>query len=143
MMIPNNTSFFFFAILLLIAPQWTEQARLSEQERVQQWHDNKNVWPPKWQHETDAMKKVLEKREQDIMNIPYSQERWENWLQFTQQRMVPKLTPVGFSVIQIPTEISAKLITAAQEGVDKYDSLPLEGWLVIYFSMFTYFVLLY
>ena len=116
----------FFAILLLSVPRQSE-ARLSEDERVQQWYERGNVWPPNWQPETEAMKAVLAKREQDIMNIPYSLERWENWLQFTQQRMVPKLTPVGFKVIQIPEEISAKLIAAAQEGIDRYDSLPLEG----------------
>lgn len=121
------TSLNLRGILLLLTLQWSQQTRLSEDERIKQWYERGNVWPPTWQNETEEMKAVLAQREQDIMNIPYSLERWENWLQFTQQRMVPKLTPVGFQVIEIPAEISEKLIAAAHEGIDKYDSLPLEG----------------
>ena len=32
------------------------------------------------------------------MAIPGGNERWENWLQFTQSRLVPKFTPMGFKV---------------------------------------------
>lgn len=51
---------------------------LSEQERAELWRQT-NSWPPTWQNETEAMKKFLDEREALIMNIGYSQERWENW----------------------------------------------------------------
>ena len=33
------------------------------------------------------------------MSIPASDERWENWLQFTQSRLVPKFTEVKHTFI--------------------------------------------
>ena len=51
---------------------------LSEQERAELWRKT-NSWPPTWQNETEAMKKFLDEREALIMNISFSQERWENW----------------------------------------------------------------
>lgn len=80
--------------------------RPSEDERVQLWYQAGNVWPPQWQPETEAMKEVLEYREKQILNISYSAERWENYLQFTQQRMVPKLTANGFEKVKIPQKVS-------------------------------------
>jgi len=38
-----------------------------------------------------AFKQAMAKREQEIMNIPGANERWENWVQFTQSRLVPKV----------------------------------------------------
>ena len=34
-------------------------------------------------------------REAEIMSIGGGDERWENWLQFTQSRLVPKFTEVS------------------------------------------------
>ena len=56
------------------------------------------VWPPNWQPESDGIKELYAQREKEIMAIPGGNERWENWLQFTQSRLVPKFTPMGFKV---------------------------------------------
>ena len=36
-------------------------ARLSEQERVEQWHQ-KHTWPPTWQPETDTYRELMAQR---------------------------------------------------------------------------------
>ena len=73
----------------------------TEEERVKLWHEAGNKWPPEWQPETDGMKRLMEFREKEIMAIPGADERWENWMQFTQSRMVPKFTPKGIPDIHL------------------------------------------
>lgn len=41
-----------------------------------------------------GIKALYDAREAEIMKIAGSDERWENWLQFTQSRLVPKFTEV-------------------------------------------------
>ena len=54
-------------------------ARLSENDRIEQWRQ-KHVWPPQWQEETEGYKALQRSREAEIMQIPGSNERWENWM---------------------------------------------------------------
>ena len=108
-------------------------SRVSEQERAALWRQ-KNTWPPQWQDETPAMKAVLEHREKQIMNITYSDERWENWLQYTQQRLVPKFTTHGFEVATIPANIFQKLSSRVARAIKKYDQLPFEGKIDVIYS---------
>ena len=103
-----------------------ESRRLSEQERVALWQQ-KNVWPPNWQPETPAMKKVLAEREQEIMSLKHADERWENWLQFTQNRLVPKFTTHGFEVISTPAHVRDKLFNAVNRSLQNFDNIPDEG----------------
>ena len=72
--------------------------RPTEQERVALWYKNGNMWPPSWQDETDEYKQVMAAREIEIMQLSGSNERWENWMQFTQGRLVPKFTTNGFEI---------------------------------------------
>ena len=44
------------------------------------------------------------------MAIPGGNERWENWLQFTQSRLVPKFTPHGFKVRKCIISISQAVL---------------------------------
>ena len=44
--------------------------RLSESERVKQWYERGNTWPPQWHNETDEYKGVMKAREEEIMSIP-------------------------------------------------------------------------
>ena len=69
----------------------------------------------------------MAERERRIMEIPGSDERWENWMQYTQQRLVPAFTEKGFELAKIPPEIQSKLSKAVQEGVDRWDELRSEG----------------
>ena len=67
-------------------------ARPSEDERVKLWNE-KNSWPPTWRHESNARKQMMAEREHEIMTqLVGVDERWENWLQQTQARMVPSFT---------------------------------------------------
>jgi hypothetical protein len=100
--------------------------RLTEAERVDQWR-KKHTWPPTWQKESPSYKAAMEKRERQIMAIPGADERWENWMQFTQARMVPTFTEKGFEKVKIPADLQAKLAAAVQEGVDHFDELRNEG----------------
>lgn len=97
--------------------------RLTEQERVDDWYANGNTWPPTWQHETDAMKRLLSHREHKIMESSGSNERWENWLQFTQNRLVPKFTEVGFEKVKIPDHVYQPLLARVEEAVKNFDSI--------------------
>ena len=47
-----------------------------------------------------GIKALYDAREAEIMKIAGSDERWENWLQFTQSRLVPKFTEVRFITLK-------------------------------------------
>eukprot|EP00428_Durinskia_dybowskii_P062038 CAMPEP_0170380448 /NCGR_PEP_ID=MMETSP0117_2-20130122/13886_1 /TAXON_ID=400756 /ORGANISM="Durinskia baltica, Strain CSIRO CS-38" /LENGTH=301 /DNA_ID=CAMNT_0010635963 /DNA_START=186 /DNA_END=1091 /DNA_ORIENTATION=+ len=65
-------------------------------------------------------------RERDIQLIPGSNERWENYVQYTQSLMVPRFTELGFKVMQIPEEIFLKLKQRVDAGIKNWDKLRLE-----------------
>jgi hypothetical protein len=122
------TSFIVLAVLLSIILQENAAERLSEPERVEKWHNDGNVWPPNWQPETEGMKRLMANREHELVTqIKGSDERWENYLQYTQSRAVPKFTERGFDVVPVPTEIAAKLKAAVEAGLEKWDTLRTEG----------------
>ena len=75
----------------------SEGKRPSEQERVALWHKNGNTWPPKWQDESPKRQAFLDARDRDLQTLPGSLERWENYMQYTQSRMVPHFTEKGFT----------------------------------------------
>ena len=102
-------------------------ARPTEQERVKLWHEAGNKWPPEWQPETDGMKRLMEFREKEIMTIPGADERWENWMQYTQSRMVPKFTEFGFHLGRLPDEVFQKLTKALDDALARWDDVHSEG----------------
>ena len=115
-----------FTILLVLLISVT--SRPTEAERVELWYQNVKYWPPRWHehNESAAYKAVQKAREEEIMSIPGSNERWENWMQFVQGRMVPKFTPMGFKVIKTPKWIHEKLINKVESAIEHWDDLPLE-----------------
>lgn len=68
-----------------------------------------------WQPESEQYKIKMAERERQIMAIPGSDERWENWMQFTQARLVPTFTEHGFEKVRVPAALQAKLAKAVQE----------------------------
>ena len=60
------------------------------------------------------------------MRIPGSDERWENWVQFAQSRLVPRFTRRGFKVAQVPPHLHEQLLSVVQDGVDHWDDLDIE-----------------
>jgi hypothetical protein len=52
------------------------------------------------------------------MRIPGSDERWENWVQFAQSRLVPKFTELGFKVAAVPPHVHERLAAVVHEAVD-------------------------
>jgi hypothetical protein len=112
----------------LLHAQTPPNQRPTEEERVRLWHMRGNVWPPEWQDESEGMKRLLAHREVELQTgILGSDERWENWLQLTQNRLVPKFTPRGFEIIKTPDKVHAKLKAAVDKGLANWDSLPSEG----------------
>ena len=101
-------------------------ARPSEQERVRLWKQN-NKWPPEWQPETNAMQAAMSAREAEIQALTGADERWENWIQFTQSRLVPKFTPLGFKIINIPKETYNRLRDAVKIPLQNVSKLRTEG----------------
>ncbi len=103
------------------------QRKLSENERVEKWQaDPRNTWPPTWQPETEAFKRNMEFRETELMMIPGARERWENFMQYTQSRMVPRFTPHGFKIIQTPASVQARLKERLDAALENYDSIRKE-----------------
>lgn len=101
-------------------------ARPTEQERVALWHKNGNTWPPTWQEESPKRKEFMDNRDLELQQLPGSLERWENYMQYTQSRMVPHFTERGFDVIQIPAETYKKLLDAVLPALEDFDSMPEE-----------------
>lgn len=113
------------AILCALLVVSFAKERLSEQERVELWYKTQ-TWPPKWNEESESYRAVMEQREREIMQLSGADERWENWMQFIQGRMMPKFTEQGFDLIQTPPSVHAKLKAAVDAGIENWDKLPYE-----------------
>lgn len=121
----SHIAWFVGAILLA---SFAGARRLSEEERVEQWIQQGNEWPPVWQPETEGMKRLMASREKEMKDYIWGgDERWENYLQYTQSRAVPKFTERGFDVVPIPKELFGKLKAAVDAGLERWDSLRSEG----------------
>lgn len=99
------------------------QARPTEQERVELWYKKGNTWPPTWQEERATWREAMAKREEELLLIPGANERWENFMQYTQSRMVPRFTEKGFKLMQTPASIQAKLKAALDRGLLNFDAI--------------------
>ena len=91
------------------------------------YRHERNTWPPNWQEESESYHALMEQREAEIMQLTGADERWENWMQFTQGRMLPSFTENGFEVIQTPRHVQEKLKRAVDSGIANWDNLPYEG----------------
>jgi hypothetical protein len=116
-----------FLIVFVIIAVFTQSfaGRLSEQERVELWQKT-HTWPPNWNEENEAYRTLMIEREREIMSLTGGDERWENWMQFVQGRMMPRFTELGFEVIQTPPAIHQKLKQAVDQAISRYDELPYE-----------------
>ena len=113
---------FVYIVLALLHAQLACGAGIPEDERVRRWR-RKNTWPPTWQPETEEYRAVMDAREAEIMQLTGADERWENWMQFVQGRLVPQFTPYGFKVIKTPAHVHAKLKKAVDDAVLDWDNL--------------------
>ena len=68
----------------------------------------------------------MAQREVELLMLTGADERWENYMQYTQSRMVPRFTELGFEVISTPPAVAAKLKAAVDKGLEKWDSLRYE-----------------
>lgn len=113
-------------VVLFTSPN-VQARRLTEDERVRYWHARNNTWPPNWQPETEHYKENMRLREEELQRLPGADERWENYMQFTAARMVPRFTPNGFAVIQTPPEVQAKLKKAVDDALLDFDNIREES----------------
>lgn len=62
------------------------------------------------------------------MAIPGADERWENWMQFIQSRLIPTFTPVGFKKMKTPPGIQERFAEALADDLkdEAWDSLSSE-----------------
>jgi hypothetical protein len=66
-------------------------------------------------------------REKELMQLRGTDERWENFMQFTSGLLMPYFTEFGFKVVQAPAELQKKLFAAVRNAVDTdWDDLPYE-----------------
>jgi hypothetical protein len=115
----------YLAVVSALLCAGAATGRLTEEERVAQWHQI-HQWPPVWQPESDGWRKLMEEREQELLQLRGSDERWENWLQYTQSRYVRSFTQDGYKVAQVPPELYKKLKDAVDMGITQFDTLPHE-----------------
>lgn len=99
------------------------QGRPTEEERVRLWYEKGNTWPPSWQAEKATWREAMVKREEELQRLPGANERWENYMQFTQSRMVPRFTEKGFQLIQTPPEVQARLKAMLDKGLENFDGI--------------------
>ena len=59
--------FFSISLTLLIVDR-AHGGRLSEDERVREWH-KKNTWPPTWHEESPGYRRLMEQREAEIQGL--------------------------------------------------------------------------
>jgi hypothetical protein len=100
--------------------------RLSEQDRIAQWYARNYTWPPNWSNESPQFKYAMSIRDKELQLIPGINERWENYMQYTQSRMVPRFTEFGFKVVQTPAFVQEKLKRKVDEGLARWETLRLE-----------------
>lgn len=99
-------------------------AIISENERAQRWRENPaNTWPPTWQNNSALFRENMIKREQELQRLPGSNERWENYMQYTQSQLVPRFTERGFDIIPIPDDLFEVLKGKLDESLEKWDNL--------------------
>jgi hypothetical protein len=116
----------FIVLLALLGFSTTRAARFTEDQRVAYWHARNNTWPPHWQPETEKFRRNMELREAELQLLPAQDERWENYMQFTAGRMVPRFTPTGFKIIQTPPEVQAMLKNALDDALLDWEAIPEE-----------------
>jgi hypothetical protein len=115
------------AAVTLLLQAGVQAARPTEKERVALWHRDGNHWPPSWQPETPKMKRAMAEREREVMALTGADERWENFIQLTQSRLVPKFTSHGFEVVNTPQPVHDRLVAAVNRGLQNFDALRTEG----------------
>lgn len=111
-------------------PQFYKGKRISqlgENDRVEFWEQTYGHWPYRWQNETAGHDEKNRQREEELMQLPGSRERWENWMQFVSGQMVPSFTQTGFKLFDTPPHVHAKLKAALDKGLENFDALPSEG----------------
>jgi hypothetical protein len=114
----------FLLLWLGVCAFFAASARPTEDERVAAWYARNNTWPPNWNPKaSEHFKYAMSVRDRELQLIPGRNERWENYVQYTQSLMVPWFTPLGFKVIQIPPQIFAKLNEKVTAGVANWDNL--------------------
>lgn len=128
------TARFVVILSFLLAVSTVVGRRLTEDERVEQWYARGNVWPPTWQPETEEYKRNMELREEELMMLPGADERWENFMQYTSSRMVPRFTEVGFKVIQTPAEVQALLKGAVDKALLNFDAIRDEAQIDVLYT---------
>ena len=114
----------FLAFLLPFA-----QSRATEEERAVVWREMYGEWPPQFmlKRESPEYTKMLDEREEEIMQqITGSDERWENWLQHVQGRLVHNFTQMGFEVIDTPAEVQKLLREAVDKALENWEGIPTE-----------------
>lgn len=100
---------------------------ISEEDRLLLFDYKNKVWPPKLiQNYSNSYITHMKLRESNIMRIPGSNERWENWVQFAQSYISPKFTKQGFELSRLPKSVYDKLIYAANMAVENWENLEIE-----------------
>jgi len=121
-------------LVLALCVVRTEGVRLSEDERVKQWHARNNTWPPNWQPETEGFREFQRLRELELQRLPGADERWENYMQYTSARMVPRFTETGFELIDTPPHLQAKLKAAVDNALANWDKVREESVIEVLYT---------
>lgn len=102
--------------------------------RVGTWPLNSNSltrnYPEKYQINNENYIKMMNDREEEILTqIQGKLERWENYIQFTQGKMLPRFTPQGFLKRKVPQFIYDKIRKKVDAALENFDDLRNENGL--------------
>ena len=98
-------------------------ARPTENERGDLWFRSNNTWPPSWQKESPSFSQAMKRREEELMHLPGADERWENFMQYTQSRLVPRFTERGFEIQKTPAHLQAKMKAVLDKALEDFDNI--------------------
>jgi hypothetical protein len=118
---------FLYNPLVIYAKGGKKHRAPTEDQRVREWLESNNTWPPRWQNYNQDWRRAMKRKEEELLLLPGSNERWENFMQYTQSLLVPRFTTHGFEVINTPIHVQTKLKALLDDGLENWENLQHES----------------
>lgn len=107
-----------FTVLLLILSASLAIARLSENDRRDEYYRRNYTWPTTYIPNTEGWKKLMDRRFAQVTQIPDSGARYEGYLQtMTAAITAPNFTESGWGLTRAPQDLVDDLREAIREGL--------------------------
>jgi len=103
----------------LVALGWMACARgITEIERLEEYSRRGYTWPPRYVPQTNGWRRLMERRERQIMALDDSQQRWDGWTTLVASAaLVQNFTATGFAKARAPEHVIRPLVAALEKGL--------------------------